>query len=117
MRKPAPPLCCPPAPKNEGKRLKVANGDRDLALLAKALGHPARVKILRYVAAQEACICGDIVRQVGLAQATVSQHLKVLKAAGLLRGTVSGPKSCYCLESGAIKRLQAHLQGLLKGRG
>lgn len=107
-------LCCAPAPKNEGKRLKVALDDREFATLAKALGHPARVKILRFVAGAEACICGEIVTEVGLAQATVSQHLKVLKAAGLLRGTVSGPKSCYCLESGAIQRLQAHLQGLLK---
>lgn len=106
--------CCPPSPKNEGKRLKVAGGDRELALLAKALGHPARVKILRFLARAESCICGDIVLEVGLAQATVSQHLKVLKAAGLVRGTVSGPKSCYCLETGALRRLQAHLQGLLK---
>jgi ArsR family transcriptional regulator len=114
MKKPAQAICCAPPPKNEGKRLKVAIDDREFATLAKALGHPARVKILRYVAGAQACICGDIVAQVGLAQATVSQHLKVLKAAGLLRGTVSGPKSCYCLESGAVERLQAHLQGLLK---
>lgn len=115
MKKPpAQSICCAPSPKNEGKHLKVAVDDRELATLSKALGHPARVKILRFLARAEACICGDIVLEVGLAQATVSQHLKVLKAAGLVRGSVSGPKSCYCLEPAAIRRLQAHLQGLLK---
>ncbi len=114
MKKPVPALCCAPAPKNEGKRLKVASDDREFAALAKALGHPARVRILRFLARAEACICGDIVLEVGLAQATVSQHLKVLKSAGLVRGTLSGPKSCYCLEPKALARLQAHLQGLLK---
>jgi ArsR family transcriptional regulator len=104
--------CCPPAPKNEGRGLKVKLQDRELAALAKALGHPARVKILRHLARQKACICGDLVLEVGLAQATVSQHLKVLKAAGLIRGSISGPSTCYCIERGALARLGAGIKDL-----
>lgn len=80
--------------------------DRELAALAKALGHPARVKILRHLAHQKACICGDLVLEVGLAQATVSQHLKVLKTAGLVQGTISGPSTCYCIERSSLNRLK-----------
>lgn len=99
-------------PRNEGRGLKVEAGDRGLAALAKALGHPARVKILRHLAASETCICGDVVLAVGLAQATVSQHLKVLKAAGFIRGSISGPRSCYCIEPEALKHLQGQLASL-----
>lgn len=102
-------LCCPPPAKNEGRGLKVKNRDRDLASLAKALGHPARIKILRHLAKEQACICGDLVLEIGLAQATVSQHLKVLKAAGLVRGTINGPSTCYCIEHNSLGRLQAWL--------
>jgi ArsR family transcriptional regulator len=113
MPKSSAPLCCAPAPKNEGRRLKVAQDDRALATMAKALGHPARVKVLRYLAKAEGCICGDIVKEVGLAQATVSQHLKVLKAAGLITGTLSGPATCYCVDKAALDRFTAQLGGLL----
>jgi ArsR family transcriptional regulator len=105
-------LCCAPAPKNEGKGLKVALDDRALATMAKALGHPARVRILRYLARVQGCICGEIVKEVGLAQATVSQHLKVLKSAGLIQGTLSGPSTCYCLEPLAFARLKSQLDEL-----
>jgi len=114
MKKKTMKLCCPPSPKNEGRGLKVKDQDRALAALAKALGHPARVKILRHLANVEACICGDLVLEVGLAQATVSQHLKVLKTAGLIRGTISGPATCYCVERSAFGRLQAWLGDLRK---
>ena len=100
-------VCCPPAPKNEGRGLRVKDRDRELAALAKALGHPARVKILRHLVRQKDCICGDLVLEVGLAQATVSQHLKVLKTAGLVQGTLSGPRTCYCVERGSLARLKA----------
>lgn len=106
--------CCPVPPKNEGRGLKVKNEDRDLAALAKALGHPARVKILRHMAKAAGCICGDLVHEVGLAQATVSQHLKVLKTAGLIRGTISGPATCYCVETSAFSRLRTWLGDLRK---
>lgn len=101
-----PKLCCPPPPKNEGRGLKVKDRDRELAALTKAMGHPARVKILRHLAKAEGCICGDLVLEVGLAQATVSQHLKVLKTAGLVQGTISGPATCYCLKRSTFAQLK-----------
>lgn len=81
--------------------------DEELAALAKALGHPARVQIMRLLARREACICGDIVDELSLAQSTVSQHLKVLKGAGLIRGEIDGPRVCYCVEPRALRRLKA----------
>jgi ArsR family transcriptional regulator len=71
--------------------------DKRLAELAKALSHPARIAILRTLAEQKMCICGDIVEVIPLAQSTVSQHLKELKNAGLISGEIEGPKSCYCI--------------------
>jgi predicted transcriptional regulator len=106
-------ICCPPPPKNEGRGLKVKDDDRELAALAKALGHPARVKIIRHLLATDACICGDIVPAVGLAQATVSQHLKVLKTAGLIYGTINGPSICYCVHPDAMARLKGLLGKLI----
>ncbi len=76
-----------------------------LSRWAKALAHPARVAILRTLAERSKCICGEIVEVMPLAQATVSQHLKELKDAGLVKGTVEGPSSCYCLNGAAIGEL------------
>ncbi len=84
--------------------------ENELAELAKALGHPARVAILKALARQNACICGQIVEVVPLAQSTVSQHLKELKSAGLIKGTVEGVKSCYCIDWKAMNRLRALLE-------
>jgi ArsR family transcriptional regulator, arsenate/arsenite/antimonite-responsive transcriptional repressor len=81
--------------------------DEELAALAKALGHPARVQIMRLLVRREACICGDIVDELPLAQSTVSQHLKVLKGAGLIRGEIDGPRICYCVEPRTLRRLKA----------
>ncbi|MGI5862691.1 MAG: ArsR/SmtB family transcription factor [Myxococcales bacterium] len=86
--------------------------DRELALLAKALGHPARVQILRLLARENACICGGIVEQLSLAQSTVSQHLKVLKDAGLIQGEIQGPRTSYCIAPRALRRLKALVGGL-----
>ena len=86
--------------------------DDELAELSKALGHPARVRILRFLASQESCICGEIVSEISLAQSTVSQHLKVLKDAGLIRGEIDGPRTCYGLDPRGLKRLKALLAGL-----
>lgn len=74
--------------------------DRDVAVAAaaKALAHPARIAILRYLIHRHSCVCGDIVSEIGLAQATVSQHLKVLKEAGYIQGEISGPSVCYCID-------------------
>jgi ArsR family transcriptional regulator, arsenate/arsenite/antimonite-responsive transcriptional repressor len=70
--------------------------DVELSRLAKALGHPARVAIVRYLLAKGECDCGSIVGRLPLAQATVSQHLKVLKEAGWIQGSIEGPRVCYC---------------------
>lgn len=86
--------------------------DAELSALARALGHPARVQIVRLLARQEACVCGELVDQVGLAQSTVSQHLKVLKQAGLIEGEVDGPRVCYHLDPGVLRRFKALLGGL-----
>jgi ArsR family transcriptional regulator len=67
--------------------------DQELAEFAKAIAHPARIAILKFLASKETCICGEIVDELPLAQSTVSQHLKELKKAGLIQGTISGPKS------------------------
>jgi len=84
-----------------------AAADDELATLTKALGHPARVQIMRLLVRREACICGDIVDELPLAQSTVSQHLKVLKEAGLIRGEIDGPRVCYCVEPRTLRRLKA----------
>ena len=80
--------------------------ERDVALLAKALGHPARIRIMRLLLAHDACYCGQLVDELGLAQATVSQHLKVLKDAGLVQGEIDGPRVCYCVNPDTVKRFQ-----------
>lgn len=69
----------------------------ELANIAKALSHPARIAILRLLAKRQSCICGDIVAELPLSQSTVSQHLKELKSAGLITGDIDGPRVCYCL--------------------
>ena len=110
---PASDTCCPPA--NEQADLRPIEGDladEELASLSKALAHPARVKIVRILLRKNACICGDIVDELPLAQSTVSQHLKVLKDAGLIRGDVDGPRVCYCIEPRALRRLRALVGGL-----
>ena len=81
--------------------------DQELASLTKALGHPARVQIVRLLVRRESCVCGDIVDELPLAQSTVSQHLKVLKEAGLIRGDIDGPRVCYCVEPRVLRRLKA----------
>lgn len=105
--------CCPPP--SDAPDLRPVEGeeaDEELATLAKALGHPARVKIVRILLRRNACICGDIVEELPLAQSTVSQHLKVLKEAGLVRGDVDGPRVCYCIEPRALRRLRALVASL-----
>lgn len=89
----------------------------DLARLseaAKALGHPARLAILQTLAARGTCVCGEVVDELPLAQATVSQHLKALKAAGLVRGEVDGPRSCYCVNGNALRELADGLADLFE---
>lgn len=84
----------------------------EIAIIAKALGHPARIAIIEYLSETNACICGDIVNELPLAQPTVSQHLKELKNAGLIKGTIEGNSICYCIEEKAIAKLQQYFDGL-----
>lgn len=99
--------CCPPAAANAAPVPTGGAGfERELAALAKALGHPARVRILRLLSDRAGCVCGDIVEEVGLAQSTVSQHLAVLKEAGLIHGDVDGPRVCYCLAPEILRRFK-----------
>jgi len=108
----AAPPCCPPrlptpaVPEDEGE------ANEQLARLAKALAHPARVAILRMLLRHEGCIVGEIVDELPLAQSTISQHLKQLKDAGLIRGAIDGPRICYCVEPGAVVLLEALVAGL-----
>ncbi len=107
---PAKYACDPGKDRAEHVDLRPVEGeeaDLELAGLAKALGHPARVQIMRLLVRREACICGDIVDELPLAQSTVSQHLKVLKEAGLVRGEIDGPRVCYCVEPRTLRRLKA----------
>jgi ArsR family transcriptional regulator len=85
----------------------------ELARACKALAHPARLAILETLAKRGSCICGEIVQVLPLSQATVSQHLKVLKEAGLIRGETDGPRSCYCLDGSALRRLRTDLEQTL----
>ena len=105
--------CCPPEKqKTDLRPIEGDEADEELSVFAKALGHPARVRILRLLVRMNACICGDIVEELPLAQSTVSQHLKVLKEAGLIRGDVDGSRVCYCIEPRALRRFKALVGGL-----
>lgn len=100
--------CCP-IPDDTSADLRPVEGslaDEELAGLAKALGHPARIAIIRLLSRRSSCICGDIVDELPLAQSTVSQHLKVLKEAGLIQGLIDGPRVCYCLTPKTLRRLR-----------
>lgn len=87
--------------------------EQEVALLAKALGHPARVRILRLLLAHDACYCGQLVDELELAQATVSQHLKVLKEAGLIVGEIEHPRTCYCASRERLAELHKLVGGIL----
>jgi ArsR family transcriptional regulator, arsenate/arsenite/antimonite-responsive transcriptional repressor len=79
--------------------------DVELAALAKAIAHPTRVRILRLLAGRSTCVCGELVGELPYAQSTVSEHLRVLKEAGLVRGDIDPPRICYCVEPQALARL------------
>ncbi len=99
-------------PRSPQVRPPHSAADVELARLARALAHPARVRIVRLLARRGECVCGQIVLDLPLAQATVSQHLKVLKAAGIIHGQVDGPRVCYCLDPKALKRVKELIGGL-----
>nr|WP_294875559.1 metalloregulator ArsR/SmtB family transcription factor [uncultured Pedobacter sp.] len=80
-----------------------------LAVMLKAMAHPARIAILQQIIKANACICGDLVEELGLAQATISQHLKELKTAGIIQGTIEGVSVCYCINPPVWNELQQQL--------
>lgn len=85
----------------------------EMASLAKALGHPARIAILQYLMKVDACICGDIVNELPLAQPTVSQHLRELKNAGIIKGNIEGNAICYCIDEVKITQLKGYFENML----
>jgi ArsR family transcriptional regulator len=113
---PDPAACCPAEKPGALDRLAspVADpaADKELAAFAKALGHPVRVRILRMLAGKDARMCSHIVDDLPLAQSTVSEHLRILRSAGLVQMNDSGPRAGYCIVPSALKRLKALLQAM-----
>jgi ArsR family transcriptional regulator len=109
----APDSCCPPEDVQPGEiapaPFEGPAADEELAAFAKAIGHPVRVRILRMLARKEARMCSHIVDELPLAQSTVSEHLRVLRTAGLIRANESGPRVSYCIVPSALRRLKALL--------
>jgi ArsR family transcriptional regulator, arsenate/arsenite/antimonite-responsive transcriptional repressor len=89
------------------KKEEFSQKEQDLATFAKALSHPARIAILKVLAQKNECICGELVEVLPLAQSTVSQHLKELLNAGLIDGTIDGPRSCYCINWKAFEKFSS----------
>lgn len=86
-----------------------------MATIAKALGHPARIAIIEHLCKVNACICSDIVDKLPLAQPTVSQHLKELKNAGLIKGNIEGNSICYCIDGSTFELLKDYFSGIIAG--
>jgi len=94
------------------KKEEFGKKEQELAAFAKAISHPARIAILQVLAQKNECICGEIVEVLPLAQSTVSQHLKELKDAGLIHGSVDGQKSCYCINWKAFAKFTNEMGAL-----
>jgi len=103
-------MCCPPEDSLPQMNYQVLEGpvaDEELAKLAKAIGHPARVRILRMLSKKEARVCSQIVDELPLAQSTVSEHLRILKDAELVRSSQDGPRIGYCINYDTLRKLKA----------
>ncbi|MGO8685129.1 MAG: ArsR/SmtB family transcription factor [Thermoleophilia bacterium] len=111
--------CCPPAEDTrsaiESLPLDEAARDQELSRLARALGHPARVAIVRLLQQRGSCIAGDISAALPLAQSTVSEHLRLLKEAGFIRGQIAGPRTCYCVDAVTVARFKLLVEVLGDG--
>ena len=94
------------------KKEEFTQKEQDLANFAKAMAHPARIAILKLLAQRNQCICGEIVELLPLAQSTISQHLKELKNAGLVTGSIDGPRSCYCINCKAFEKFNGEFNFL-----
>jgi len=86
----------------------------EMANMAKAISHPARIAILEYLLAKGECVCGDIVSELPLSQSTVSQHLKAMKNAGIIKGDIDGVYRCYCVNTQACQSLMTKIRQLFK---
>jgi ArsR family transcriptional regulator len=108
--------CCPPEEPRTAARLRAPvdgpGADEELAAFAKAIAHPVRVRILRMLARKDARLCSHIVDELPLAQSTVSEHLRILRTAGLVQANENGPRVSYCVVPSALKRLKALLEAV-----
>ena len=98
--------CAPEPIKFKGNATDVLSG------ICKALGHPARVQILKLLIEKQSCISGDLANEIDLAPSTVSEHMRVMKEAGLIAGTIDGPRRCYCINGETLKLLKSLVKGL-----
>jgi ArsR family transcriptional regulator len=108
-------VCCPPEAQTAempGAPIEGPAADEELAVFAKAIAHPTRVRILRMLARKEARMCSHIVDELPLAQSTVSEHLRILRSAGLVQANENGPRVSYCVVPSALKRLKALLEAV-----
>ncbi|WP_028375219.1 ArsR/SmtB family transcription factor [Leeuwenhoekiella sp. MAR_2009_132] len=96
------------------KEILFTEYQNEMALYAKALAHPARIAILQELFKSKTCICGDLVNQLGLAQPTISQHLKELKKVNLIKGTIEGVRVCYCLNQETLQLFSEKFKGLFE---
>jgi ArsR family transcriptional regulator len=103
-------VCC--APGEESLAPDSAVDDETLAAMAKALGHPTRVRILRLLAERQACVTGDLVAELPLAQSTISEHLRILREAGLVQGEIEGPRTSYCVDRAGLAALKQAVSSL-----
>ncbi len=88
------------------------DAQNEIARLAKVLGHPARIAILQHLVEVKACICGDLVEEIGLSQPTISQHLREMKDIGLVKGTIDGPRVCYCIDYDRLQQIRSKFDEL-----
>ncbi len=103
-------VCC--APGEESLAPDSTVDDETLAAMAKALGHPTRVRILRLLAERQACVTGDLVAELPLAQSTISEHLRILREAGLVQGEIEGPRTSYCVDRAGLAALKQAVSSL-----
>jgi predicted transcriptional regulator len=96
------------------KTILFTKQQNQLADMARAIAHPARIAILQYLVKKNACICGDLVDELGLAQATISQHLKELKVAGIIQGSIDGTSVCYCINPKVWKQYREFFNSFFK---
>ena len=94
------------------KTIEATRGEAKTVAMLRAIAHPARFRIVKLLAQRQTCVTGALVDELPLAQSTVSEHLKVLKDAGIIRGTLEGPNTCYCLEPAALEWLQREFTSL-----